>query len=333
MAEDPIKFPWGNPQQSPQMRMPSLPPMKALKALPLLLVALFVAFILLANAIYTVQPTELAFTRTFGKVDQDPASPILPGVHLKLPFITVVDRLQVSVDTVSPPGELRVISHDGQVITLGVSITRKVPPAAVYNLLYNTGAVGNVDIDRNIFSILADRTLTIFGREDVLNIASDRERIIGLMKTVIAADINKLFGIQLVDLQITGIRFSPEYERAVNENTLAKTNAYKAEQVLHQKQIEAEQAAAVAKGQADAAIETARGESQSTLLNAQARAKATEIQAAADAAAIKVRVEAAGGAQGYTAILAAETMKQWNGTLPSTMLSGQGALPFLQVGK
>jgi len=288
---------------------------------------------LLFGAFYTVNPTELAFTRTFGRVDQSPANPVGPGVHLKLPFVTDVDRMQVSVDTVNLPDTLRAISHDGQVISLGVSLTRRVPPSAVYNLLYNTGSVGNIDIDRNMFAIVADRTLTIFGREDVLNIATERERIIGLMKAVIAHDIQRLYGIDLIDLQITGFRFSPEYERAVNENSLAKTNAYRAEQILRQKQIEAQQAAAEAKGLADAAIERARGQSQGTLLNAAADGRATEIQAGADANAIRLRVQAAGGAEGYTRIMAADTLKRWNGQTPQTMLGAAGSapLPFLQL--
>jgi regulator of protease activity HflC (stomatin/prohibitin superfamily) len=286
----------------------------------------------LPNAIYTIEPTELAFTRTFGRVDQLPAAPVTPGMHLKWPFLTIVDRIQVSVDTVTPPADLRVLSHDGQVILLGVSLTRKIPPEAVYNLLYSTGGVGNVDIDRNVFAIVADRTLTIFGREDVLNIATERERIIGLMKTVISTDLRKLFGVELVDLQITGFRFSPEYERAVNENTLAKTNAYRAEQILKQKQIEAQQAAAEAKGQADAAIEKARGESQSTLLNASAGAQATEIQAKADATAIKLRLEAAGGTDAYGKLMAADTMKKWNGQPAQTILGGATSpVPFFAV--
>ena len=287
---------------------------------------------LVGNSVYTIQPTELAFTRTFGRVDEAPNAPITPGVHLKLPFITVVDRMQVSTDTIAPPADLRALSHDGQMIQLGFSLTRRIPADAVYNLLYNTGGVGNVDIDRNLFAIVADRTLTVFGREDMLSIAAERERIIGLMKTVISADLHRLFGIELVDLQITGFRFSTEYERAVNENTLAKANVYRAEQVLKQKRVEAEQAAAEAKGQADAAVEHARGESQSTLLNASARAHATEIQAQADANAIRLRVEAAGGVQGYGQVMAAETMKLWNGQPPQTILGNAGSpVPFLQI--
>jgi regulator of protease activity HflC (stomatin/prohibitin superfamily) len=318
-------LPWGNRPAGASIKIPT--PM-ILLALALMLVGFG-----LANAIYTVEPTELAFTRTFGRVDQAPTAPVTPGMHLKLPFVTVVDRIQVSVDTVNPPADLRVLSHDGQVILLGVSLTRRIPPDAVYNLLYNTGGVGNVDIDRNVFAIVADRTLTIFGREDVLNIATERERIIGLMKTVISTDLRKLFGVELVDLQITGFRFSPEYEKAVNENTLAKTNAYRAEQILKQKQIEAQQAAAEAKGQADAAIEKARGESQSTLLNAQANGQATEIQARADATAIRVRVEAAGGADSYAKLMAADTMKKWNGQPAQTILGGSGSpVPFFNLG-
>ncbi len=283
-------------------------------------------------SVYTVNPTELAFTRTFGRVNEAPNDPEKPGVHFMIPFATVVDRIQISVDTVSLPQDLRVLSHDGQVIELGVSLTRRIPPDAVYNLLYNPGGVGNVDIDRNIFAIVSDRTLTIFGREDVLNIASERERIIGLMKTAIAGELRRLFGVELVDLQITGFRFSPEYERAVNENTLAKTNAYRAEQVLKQKQVEALQAVAEAKGRSDSAVEAARGESESTLLRAQAGAKATEIQATADSTAIKARVEAAGGIDGYTKVMTADTMKRWNGQPPQTVLGGTASpVPFFQV--
>ena len=312
------------PHERPRRRRPD----SAVFASALLLILATVGY----YAVYTVNPTELAFTRTFGRVDQAPNSPVKPGVHLMIPLATVVDRIQVSVDTVSLPRDLRVLSHDGQVIELGVSLTRRIPPEAVYDLLYNTGGVGNVDIDRNIFAIVSDRTLTIFGREDVLNIASERERIIGLMKTAIAGELRRLFGVELVDLQITGFRFSPEYERAVNENTLAKTNAYRAEQVLKQKQVEALQAVAEAKGRSDSAVQAARGESEGTLLRAQATAKATEIQAAADSTAIKVRVEAAGGIDGYARVMTADTMKRWNGQPPQTVLGGTGSpVPFFQV--
>ena len=301
----------------------------------LFLLAVGALFLLAAvgyEAFYIVNPTELAFTRTFGRVDQDPNSPVTPGVHFMVPLATAVDRIQISVDTVSLPQDLRVLSHDGQVIELGVSLTRRIPPNAVYNLLYNTGGVGNVDIDRNIFAIVADRTLTIFGREDVLNIASERERIIGLMKTAIAGELRRLFGVELVDLQITGFRFSPEYESAVNENTLAKTNAYRAEQVLKQKQVEALQAVAEARGRADSAIQAARGESESTLLKAQAAGKATEIEAGADSDAIKMRVAAAGGIEDYAKVMTADTMKRWNGQPPQTVLGGTGSpVPFFQV--
>ncbi len=295
-------------------------------------VALFAVLVLASQSFIIINPTELAFTRTFGRVDQPPSTPLTPGVHLVIPFATVVDRIQISVDTVALPQDLRVLSHDGQVIQLGVSLTRRIPAAAVYNLLYNTGGVGNVDIDRNIFAIVADRTLTIFGREDVLNIASERERIIGLMKTAIASELRRLFGVELVDLQITGFRFSPEYERAVNENSLAKTNAFRAEQILKQKEIEARQQVADATGRADSAIQSARGESESTLLKARAQGTATEIQADADAKAIKARVDAAGGIEAYAKIMTADTMKRWNGQPPQTVLGGSGSpVPFFQV--
>ena len=97
------------------------------------------------------------------------------------------------------------------------------------------------------------------------------------------------------------------------------------EQVLRQKQVAAELVAAEAKGQADAAIEHACGESQSTL-----RAHATEIQTQANA--IRQRVDAAGGVQGCTQVMTADTMKLCNGQPPQTMLgSGGSPMPFFQI--
>ncbi len=87
-----------------------------------------------------------------------------------------------------------------------------------------------------------------------------------------------------------------------------------------------------AKGCADAAFETARGEGQGTLLRAQAAGKATEIQAAADATAIRAHVEAAGGVDGYGKVMAADTMRRWNGQPPQTVLGGGASpIPFLQL--
>lgn len=328
MSQQPPLTPWGDGPSRPKFRGFTSRDRLTIVAVCALLFLAVLAF----QSFFIVNPTELAFTRTFGQVNQSPNAPLKPGVHFMLPLATIVDRIQISTDTVSLPQDLRVLSHDGQVIQLGVSLTRRIPPDAVYNLLYNTGGVGNVDIDHNIFTIVADRTLTIFGREDVLNIASERERIIGLMKTAIAGELRRLFGIDLIDLQITGFRFSPEYERAVNENTLAKTNAYRAEQVLKQKQVEALQAVAEAKGRADSAIQAARGDSESTLLRAQAAGKATEIQAAADSIAITTRLAAAGGIDAYTKVMTADAMMRWNGQAPQTMLGGSGSpVPFFQV--
>ena len=61
MTDEPVKFPWGSAPPSTRvidhsrLRLPLI-------GGGLLLLAVF----LLSNAVYSVQPTELAFTRTFG---------------------------------------------------------------------------------------------------------------------------------------------------------------------------------------------------------------------------------------------------------------------------
>jgi regulator of protease activity HflC (stomatin/prohibitin superfamily) len=94
-----------------------------------------VAALALADAsIFTVGQNERAFVRQFGRVENPGAGPIGPGLHVKFPLFTQVDRMPVSID-VMDLGNMDTFTRDAQRITMHVTVTTQVPDAAVYHQL------------------------------------------------------------------------------------------------------------------------------------------------------------------------------------------------------
>jgi regulator of protease activity HflC (stomatin/prohibitin superfamily) len=105
------------------------------------------------------------------------------------------------------------------------------------------------------------------------------------------------------DIYFADIRFSSEYEKAIEAKQVAQQQVETQKQVLAQREIEAQQKVA-----------TAKGESESILLVAQGQAKANEILS-----------------RSITPILVSyKSIEKWNGMVPQ--VSG-GAIPFLDLGK
>src|SRR5919108_392037 len=104
------------------------------------------------------------------------------------------------------------------------------------------------------------------------------------------------------DIYFANIRFSPEYEKAIEAKQVAQQQVETQKQVLAQREVEAQQKVATAKGDAEA-----------ILVVAQEQAKANEILA-----------------HSLTPILVSyKSIERWNGIVPQ--VSG-GAVPFIEVG-
>lgn len=125
-----------------------------------------------------------------------------------------------------------------------------------------------------------------------------------LQREVVKADIEQMLKVSLAPyfviveaVQITNFTFSEQYEAAIEAKQTAEQNAQKAKNDLERIKVEAEQ----------------------KIATAQAEAEAIRIQSEA--------IKAQGG-EGYVQLKAIE---KWNGVLPT--YTGNGPLPFLQVGK
>lgn len=295
------------------------------RAVPVIIVALAAILLLGASSVYVVQPTELAGLRRLGTVISP--TPVGPGLHLKLPIDTV-DRLQVSLDTF-PVNDLTVYTVDNQSVTIGITMTYRIPPEAVMRLLYDVGRAGNVDIHANMAPIIADRALRVFAKRNTVRISEEREQIAGEIRQLVGDRLHELFGLQVLDLQLAKILYSPSFVASVEAAVKAKNDAVAASNTVNRIEYEAEQARAKARGEADAAAIRAEGEKRATIARAEAEAAATRLTADANAAALKARGEAV---TAYPKVVELTLAEKWGGNPPQTIFGDKGTVPFFPLG-
>lgn len=332
MAESPISRMLNNLGQNNNPRFPGNQngaPRPPSRPFPVGLVGLAVivvlAILIVGNCFYVVQPNEMAGVTRLGVVVTP--KPIGPGVHFKLPFIETVDRTQTSISRFNLP-PVQVYTADNQLLTLGISLTYQVPPAAVLHLLYDVGKVGNVDIDSTIKPIIADRALRVFAGHKTINISERRAVIDEQMRVAISRALKRLFGIDVIDIQIRSIAYTTAFDHAVEEAVEAKAEAVKEQNLVLEKQYMAQQVVTTADGAAKARIAQAQGEAQATVLNATAKAKSIAIVAKARAIAI-AQVGAAAGAN--PAIVPYSVATHWDGKLPTTTVGGASGSSLFRV--
>ncbi len=291
------------------------------------------ALLLARSCFYVVQPSEMAGVRRFGVVTS--AAPVGPGLHWKAP-VDRVDHLQVSLTTFQV-NDLGVYTIDNQGVRIGVGITYRVPPAAVFKLLYSVGGSGNVDIDSTLRPIMADRALRVFARRNTINISAERESIANEIRQSIQEAVTASFGIEVVDLQLSRIEYSAAFTQSVEAAVRAKNDALQAENTVARIRYEGEQtkvqaaaqAIAVttkAEGEARAAVIRAGAERESNVLRARGEAEATALTGAAQAQALQVLGAAVAA---NPRVVDYQTTQRWDGKLPMTMAGG--AVPLLNL--
>ena len=310
------------------MTLPSVPVRINPRSIALGISALALAYSV-SEGWYRVHQNEVAFVTRFGKVVNPQAGPQQPGLHFKVPFADQADRISVSTDTVKLP-LMRAFTRDTQEVSLQISLTYNVPALSAYHLLYEIGRAGNVDIAHNLESVANDRVRSIVSRRDVTELAGEgRERIMDEIKSVIAAELKRLFRVEVQDVQIPALDFSQQYKEAVNRATLARAQRVQAEQDRERAKVEAETIVVRAKGEADSTLARAEGAARAALAQARAEAEATKLRGDAEATALRAKIEAAGGVDGYARQMQAQATLNWKGNLPQILGAGSAQMPLV----
>ena len=291
-----------------------------------LLVVLFGGAVLVAlagSSFVIVDPTEMAGKRRLGQVVVD--RPLGPGLHFKLPLIEEIDTLQTSLETYKLD-KLTVNTVDNQPITLAVGLTYRIPASAVLKLLYEVGRAGNLDIGENFQRIVADRTTKVFAQQNTTTISENRESLSTALKTLLSADLSRLYGIEVVDFQIAGITYSESFRASVEAAVKAKNEAVAAENTVNRIRFEAQQAVARANGEAEAKLRIADADRLAAILNAQGKAEAIRLEGESRANVLRLNAEIL---HGNPLVVDLAKADWWNGALPQTLLEGTGAMPLI----
>jgi len=297
--------------------------------------AIFAFFVLLAltaitGSFFVVKPSELAYVRQLGTVTTK--EPFSAGFHMKAPWISTVDKCQVSLTNVQVP-KFTVSTIDNQIVTLEINISYTTPTAAVYHLLYQVGGTGSGDIHDNVLPIVKDRVSRIFASQNTNSINEKREALQQEIQESVATHLKELFWVDVQALQISQIQFSDAFNQSNAQAVLSKNAAVKEQNELKVKDYQAQQQvvtakgeaavrAAKAEGEAKAAVLAAEAESKRLELVAQGQAKATILAAEADKQKRELAgkgeglgyeyiIKAVGGARQYADILNAKAQTQW----------------------
>ncbi len=220
------------------------------------------------------------------------------GLNFKVPIAERVIKVDVRVQP-HPFKEIDAASKEYQMVKLTGMMNFHIDPAYV-NVLYQK--VGLDFANKVIDPAFNDFVKEVVPNYPITEILPKREEIRKRAMTKLGENLAR-YHIIVDDIYIANIRFSPEYEKAIEAKQVAQQQVETQRQILAQREIEAQQK-----------VVTAKGEAEAILVVAQGQAKANEMLSRSIS---PILVEYKG-------------IEKWNGILPQ--FTG-GAIPFIDIGK
>jgi regulator of protease activity HflC (stomatin/prohibitin superfamily) len=220
------------------------------------------------------------------------------GLNFKVPVAETVIKVDVRVQP-HPFKEIDASSKEYQIVKMTGMMNFHIDPSFVNELYQKVGLDFAQKVIDPAFNDFVKEVVPTYPIGEIL---PKREEIRHTAMGKLGNNLSR-YHIIVDDIYFADIRFSPEYEKAIEAKQVAQQQVETQKQVLAQREIEAQQRVA-----------TAKGESQSILLVAQGQAQANDVLS-----------------RSITPILVSyKSIEKWNGALPQ--VSG-GAIPFLDLGK
>jgi len=258
-------------------------------------ILLFIVFIILWGTFVIVPAGHRGVVLWWGSVEKRIMG---EGLNFKVPIAERVIKVDVRVQP-HPFKEIDAASKEYQMVKLTGMMNFHIDPSFVNDLYQKVGLdFANKVIDP-AFNDFVKEVVPIYLITEIL---PKREDIRKRAMTKLGDNLAR-YHVIVDDIYFANIRFSPEYEKAVEAKQVAQQQVETQRQVLAQREIEAQQKVA-----------TAKGEAESILVVAQGQAKAND---ALSRSISPILVQYKG-------------IERWNGILPQ--VSG-GAVPFIDLGK
>ncbi|MEI9476635.1 MAG: prohibitin family protein [Deltaproteobacteria bacterium] len=220
------------------------------------------------------------------------------GLNFKAPIAERVLKVDVRVQP-HPFKEIDAASKEYQMVKLSGMMNFHIDPAYVNDLYQKVGLDFAPKVIDPAFNDFVKEVVPIY---QITEILPKREEIRKRAMAKLGDNLAR-YHIIVDDIYFANIRFSPEYEKAVEAKQVAQQQVETQRQVLAQREIEAQQKVA-----------TAKGEAESIQLVAQGQARANDALS-----------------RSISPILVQyKSVEKWNGILPQ--VSGS-AVPFIDLGK
>lgn len=251
--------------------------------------AAVVAILGLLLSIETVSPGEVGVLTHWGK----PSDTILPpGLHFVNPLGASVHAINVSVQKLEVEAEAA--STDLQTVTTKVALNYQIQPKSA---IYVYQELGNEVQQRIIDPSVHEAMKAVTARYTAEQLISKRQEV----RDFIISDLKERLersGVEIKEFSIMNFAFSPEFNKAIEQKTVAEQLKDKATNDLARIKVEAEQSVVRGKAEAD----------NLSLQKAQITPELIQLR--------QLEVSKA-------------AIEKWNGVLP-TMLTG-GTMPFINV--
>ncbi|MFH7027600.1 MAG: prohibitin family protein [Heteroscytonema crispum UTEX LB 1556] len=197
------------------------------------------------NSFIIINPGQAGVISILGKA-RDGA--LLEGIHLKPPFIAIVDVYDLTVQKFEVPAESS--TKDLQTLTARFAINFRLDPMQVVEVRRKQGTLENI-----VAKIIAPQTQESFkiaaARRTVEEAITKRTELKDDFDTALSDRLEK-YGIIVLDTSVVDLTFSPEFARAVEEKQIAEQRAQRAVYIAREAEQEAQADINRAKGKAEA---------------------------------------------------------------------------------
>jgi regulator of protease activity HflC (stomatin/prohibitin superfamily) len=260
-----------------------------------LFIILFILFVILWGTFVIVPAGNRGVVLWWGSVEQRVMS---EGLNFKVPIAERVIKVDVRVQP-HPFKEIDASSKEYQMVKMTGMMNFHIDPAYVNDLYQKVGLDFADKVIDPAFNDFVKEVVPTYPIGEILPKREEiRKRAMGKLGENLAR-----YHIIVDDIYFANIRFSAEYEKAIEAKQVAQQQVETQRQVLAQREIEAQQKVA-----------TAKGEAESIQVVAQGQAKANDALS-----------------RSISPILVQyKSIEKWNGILPQ--VSG-GAVPFFNLGK
>lgn len=276
-------------------------------AWPLLIAFVLSVILFIVSCIAVVPTGYTGILTTFGRVEDRTVS---SGINFIAPWQEVVkmdNRIQ------KQEFESAAFSSDLQEASYAVTINYSIDQTAARDI-YKT--VGTDYYSTVMFGPIQDNIKTIFAKYTAESLIGNRDILSQKVTDSVAADMER-YGINVVSIAIRDIDFTDTFTNAVEAKQVAAQNKLKAETEQAQKTMEEEQTA-------KRAIIAANAEAEKAIIAANADLEVVKVQAEAALYAGEKEAEMNKriGESLNGNVIDYYWIKQWNGQLPTTTLSG-----------